>query len=257
MLALDACLGVDGLPQSATGQVSLFTGANAPALLGDHLSAYPNAKLKALIDRDNLLLHAVRAGRRATFANAYTPEYFAAVAGGKLRHSATTLCVLSAGLRFRMLADLLAGQALFWDITNEHLRERPGYQHVPYVAPQEAGRRLARLAQCHALVLYECFQPDVIGHTKDMDRALAHLQELDEFIAGCAGDLPQGATLLLCSDHGNLEDLSTGAHTRNPVPLIAIGPAAASFASCQAITDVAPAIYSLLEGMVTAGEAKC
>ncbi len=31
LLAMDACLGVEGLPQSATGQAALFTGKNVPA----------------------------------------------------------------------------------------------------------------------------------------------------------------------------------------------------------------------------------
>ena len=44
--ALDACLGVPGLPQSATGQTALFTGLNAPALVGDHVSAHPTAPLR-------------------------------------------------------------------------------------------------------------------------------------------------------------------------------------------------------------------
>ena len=35
---LDANLGVPGLPQSATGQTALFTGVNAPELLGRHLN---------------------------------------------------------------------------------------------------------------------------------------------------------------------------------------------------------------------------
>ncbi|HEY9807154.1 MAG TPA: hypothetical protein V6D04_11335, partial [Candidatus Obscuribacterales bacterium] len=38
--AIDATLGVPGLPQSATGQTALFTGCNAPAFLGRHQSAF-------------------------------------------------------------------------------------------------------------------------------------------------------------------------------------------------------------------------
>jgi hypothetical protein len=46
LLSLDACLGVEGLPQSATGQATLFTGVNAPAQLGYHLKGFPNKALK-------------------------------------------------------------------------------------------------------------------------------------------------------------------------------------------------------------------
>ncbi|NJN93408.1 MAG: phosphoglyceromutase, partial [Anaerolineales bacterium] len=42
LLGLDACLGVPGLPQSATGQTTILTGYNAPAVLGEHYGPYPN-----------------------------------------------------------------------------------------------------------------------------------------------------------------------------------------------------------------------
>ena len=41
LLSLDATLGVKGLPQSATGQATLFTGVNAARLLGFHLRGFP------------------------------------------------------------------------------------------------------------------------------------------------------------------------------------------------------------------------
>src|SRR5688572_10550874 len=45
--AVDACLGVPGTPQSATGQAALFTGVNAAAALGHHLMAFPNDAVAA------------------------------------------------------------------------------------------------------------------------------------------------------------------------------------------------------------------
>ena len=39
LAALDACLGVPGLPQSGTGQTTLFTGVNAQAALGRHAAS--------------------------------------------------------------------------------------------------------------------------------------------------------------------------------------------------------------------------
>ena len=37
----DACLGVEGRPQSASGQTTILTGINAPALLGYHKQGFP------------------------------------------------------------------------------------------------------------------------------------------------------------------------------------------------------------------------
>src|SRR5262245_56098703 len=42
----DARLGVDGLPQSATGQTTILTGVNAARLIGRHLHGYPSPRLK-------------------------------------------------------------------------------------------------------------------------------------------------------------------------------------------------------------------
>jgi len=243
---LDATLGVEGTPQSATGQVSLFAGLNAPLELGYHLPAYPNARLRAMLDEDNILKHTADAGLKSTFANAYSSEYFRYAEAGKIRHTATTLSVLAAGQAFRMLDDLLDGRAVFWDITNAELRARPGYGHVPLVAAEVAGERLARLARGYHLVLFECFQPDRLGHRRDRETAGAFLDVLDAFLGSCCASLPAGASLVVCSDHGNLEDLTAAGHTLNPVPLIVLGPAAPEFAEATDITQVAPAIYRSL-----------
>lgn len=55
--------------------------------------------------------------------------------------------------------------------------------------------------------------------------------------------------LLLTSDHGNLEDLSTRRHTANPVPGLLIGglPLRREFArDLHDLTGITPAIYDFL-----------
>src|ERR1041384_2819170 len=42
----DARLGVEGLPQSATGQTTILTGVNGAQLIGRHLNGYPSPRLK-------------------------------------------------------------------------------------------------------------------------------------------------------------------------------------------------------------------
>src|SRR4051812_16077616 len=46
--AIDATLGVDGLPQSGTGQTALLAGVNAAALHGRHQPHVPPVALRAL-----------------------------------------------------------------------------------------------------------------------------------------------------------------------------------------------------------------
>jgi 2,3-bisphosphoglycerate-independent phosphoglycerate mutase len=244
--AIDALLGVPGLPQSATGQTALFTGVNAAQLLGQHLGAYPNARLTEVINQHNILKRATERGYRATFANAYTPQYFQLVKERKRRHSATTLSVLAAGLPFRTLTDLKRGEAVYWDITNFYLVEHL-HLAVPIIEPEMAGQRLARLSRNYDLVLYESFLPDAVGHRKDLETALAVLDLLDRFFAGLLEGVGPTTTVVMSSDHGNLEEIGLRLHSTNPVPLLAVGPGAESFRQAQAITDVAGGIMRVLE----------
>src|SRR5204862_5361459 len=65
----DARLGVDGLPQSATGQATIITGENAPARLGRHLSAFPGGSLRPLLRERSLFRTLGDRGLRVAHAN--------------------------------------------------------------------------------------------------------------------------------------------------------------------------------------------
>jgi len=242
---LDACLGVPGLPQSATGQTALFTGVNAPALVGDHVTAYPTTPLRRAIAEHSILKQAAEAGAQVTSANAYSDRYWAMVREGERRLSASTLTIMASGAPFRTLQDLLEGRAVLWDITHEVATAHLGFD-LPLVAPEEAGARLARLAAQYDLVLYESFLTDLAGHGR-VDPAWV-LARIDAFLGGILAARSPDTTLVVCSDHGNLEDASTKIHTVNPVPLLVYGPAAWRFRGAAAITDVAPAILQSLAG---------
>jgi len=241
--AVDACLGVPGLPQSATGQTALFTGINAPALVGDHISAHPTAALKEIIAEHSLLKRAAEVGARVIFANAHSEQFWQMIEDRRLRLGASTLTALAAEAPIPTLSDLLEGQAVLWDITHEIASGHLSYD-LPLVPAEEAGRRLARLAADYDLVLFETFLPDLAGHRRMEPEYV--LTRLDAFLGGVLAHRRLDTTLVICSDHGNLEDTTTKAHTSNPVPLLAVGPAAGHFDSAAAITDVAPAILSLM-----------
>ena len=57
----DACLGIEGRPQSASGQTTILTGINAPALLGYHKQGFPNQALLEIIREQSLFLKLKRA----------------------------------------------------------------------------------------------------------------------------------------------------------------------------------------------------
>ena len=59
---------------------------------------------------------------------------------------------------------------------------------------------------------------------------------------------PREQLVVVTSDHGNLEDLSTRSHTRAPVPLLAFGRGARAFVEgARSLLDVAPRLISALD----------
>lgn len=242
---VDATLDTPGLPQSATGQTVLFSGVNAPRIAGRHINGFPTKALRGILAEENVFKAAHRAGKRAIFANTFTPEYFEAVNRGKWRHSVTTTAALYGDCRFLMLPELIRGEAVFQDITNEALRER-GYD-VPLIEPETAAANLLRVAARNDFTLFEYFQTDRCGHKQDWDLALVLLNRLDRFLGSIATELrPNGINLLLVSDHGNIEDLTTKTHTPNPVPVISMGEGAECFSAVRSLMDVYPAIMDYL-----------
>ncbi len=242
--AIDASLGVEGLPQSATGQTALFTGVNAARLEGMHISAFPTQALRDTINENSLLKKAREAGFRVTFANAYSPYYWQRPRR-RNRHSATTLTHMAAGLRFRDFDDLARGEAVYWDITHELARASYAPE-LPFTPAEVAGRRLAQLAMQYDLTLWETFLPDLCGHRRIAWSPAQTLQRIDAMLQGLIEAWPDDATLLITSDHGNLEDPSTKGHTYNPVPLVVWGPAASYFRGVTDLTGIAPAILRYL-----------
>ncbi len=245
LLALDATLGVAGCPQSATGQTSLFTGLNAARALGRHLNGFPNNELRRLLAEEGLLGKITAAGKTATFLNCYRPAFFAELEGGKRRFSVTTLLNLYAGLPFRSFQDMLRGEAVCADITNEWLRSN-GYD-VPTVSPEQAGKRLAGVARHYDFLLFEHFLTDLAGHKRCRKIASELTGILDRFIGSALAGLDLTETLfMLTSDHGNLEDLQTAGHTKNPVPLLLVGARPRELLFPADLTGVAPLVLQAL-----------
>jgi 2,3-bisphosphoglycerate-independent phosphoglycerate mutase len=105
---------------------------------------------------------------------------------------------------------------------------------------------LARIAREADLTLFAHYDTDLAGHRQDLAEAVAALERLDAFLGGLLGALGGDTLLVVASDHGNIEDVTTG-HTRNPVPVVAAGPGGRGRGRRVAsIADVAPALLSTL-----------
>lgn len=243
---IDATLGLEGLPQSGTGQASLFTGENAAETHGRHFGPYPPTKVRPSVEQQSVFaqLAAVLGPERLAFANAY-PERFFRHVEGRGRWTVTTLAAKSAGVRLRREPDVRAGRALPADLTGESWHRMIDLEAEP-ISEADAARRLVALLESHAFVLHEYFLTDKAGHSQDHDRATAVLESLDRFFGAVLEALGPDDVLLITSDHGNIEDLGTKSHTRNPVPLVAWGAEAGAFSDCRSLLDVTPAIVRLL-----------
>ncbi len=246
LVAADATLGVAGLPQSATNQTSLLTGINAARVVGRHVTAYPTAELRALLERQSLFARVRAAGCRAVLANAFSQEYFTALSGRRLRMAAITYAAASAGLALRSIEDLREGLSVFHDLTNSRLRLW-GYG-LPETTPRESGARLAEIALGADLTVFEFFLSDLAAHGRTALLPDQAASMVDGLLAGALGAADRSLTVLLTSDHGNLEDDRTTGHTSNHVPVLAVGPGSGTFGSVRSLLDVAPAILSLLRG---------
>ncbi|MDT4969805.1 MAG: 2,3-bisphosphoglycerate-independent phosphoglycerate mutase [Acidobacteriota bacterium] len=240
----NACLGIAGRPQSASGQTTILTGVNAPAALGYHKQGFPNAPLRDIIMQNSIFLQLKRAGIEPnTFANAYTPRFF----DDRPRWvSATTVAVEAAEIRFRNLEDLHAGQAVFQDYTNEMLIERG--VRIARWTPEEAASVLAGIARQNRFTLYEYFITDKTGHSQDAEAARRVLINLALFVRDLLSQLNlEDTTVVLTSDHGNIEDLSTRNHTLNAVPTLIWGRHKESVAArVRNLADITPAIVESL-----------
>jgi hypothetical protein len=251
----DATLGVPGRPQSATGQTAILTGENAPALLGRHLLGFPNAALRDLLRRRSLFRVLAEAGSTAAFANAYPVAYLRALGfqvegepefdlgRRRARASATTVAFAAGGGRFRTWPDVRAGRGLTHDITGA--RARAFGADLPVRAPEEAAEVLRALAGEHDLTVFEFFETDEAGHARSMERALEAISRLDRLLRALVAGLGPDDSLVVASDHGNIEDLSTRNHTRARVPVLAFGPAAEPVGAVRDLTHLAPLLARL------------
>ncbi len=280
--AIDATLGVDGLPQSATGQTSLFTGENIPALLNGHKGSYPDKTMRQIIREKNLLSRLRNKNLNARYINAYpfyaqlfTYPHIDICADGsflfsekfpplfKKRISVTTcMSIVNRLLPFDE-TDIICENALYQDYSNLSLIhsleeiQKSGKQNsllkevaltglppLPLFSPEKAAEILFKASQRYDFLLYEYFQTDVFGHRNTLVGRIHLVRQLDGLMGRLISLLDKKRdTLLITSDHGNLEDGATLAHTRNPVPLVVWGNRCHELReNIHSLVDITPAL---------------
>jgi 2,3-bisphosphoglycerate-independent phosphoglycerate mutase len=240
---LEATLGFSGLPQSATGQTTLLTGKNGAEIMQGHYGPYPGPTLKKELDKGTLFSDALKLGKRATLANLYPPGYFRAIETKQQKYNVPVYAAKQAGLELLRIDDYRVGNAISVDMTGEYLHRHDST--LENVSALEMGKRLARLAGQKDFTFFDLWLTDQAGHRWSLEECTTLVETLDLFVRGVVENLAD-VTLLVTSDHGNLEDKSVKTHTLAAVPLIAVGQKADVFASATSLLDVAPMIRKLI-----------
>ncbi|MEX2573565.1 MAG: hypothetical protein WD317_04680 [Balneolaceae bacterium] len=243
--AVDATLDVRGLPQSGTGQASLFSGGNASKLIGRHFGPFPHSRTRFLLEEESLFQKVLEKGLKPHFINGY-PDIFFEKMSRRNRWTCTTLMASSAGQRLNRMKEVTEGRAITADITQEvwgtHL-----HSDVKEITAEEAAGRFLKVAESYDLTMFEYYLTDKAGHSMRLEESLVVLNILNRFINHIIQYKENSDHLIICSDHGNLEDLSVKTHTRNPVPLIAYGGNVSGIKKAHSIMDVTDIILGLLD----------
>lgn len=248
---VDATLGHEGLPQSATGQTAILTGLNGADIMDRHYGPWPGPTLVKVLQQGTLF-HAGEAADGAALANTFPPGYFASLGQRRRRPNAPVVAARAAGLALRGLEEYQAGTAVAPDLDGSGLARLQDSVRAGLLPTGVAGTAatLARLADRYSFTFVDVWVTDHYGHARDVAGARRFLATLDALldllVHDAAGPVAAGATLVITSDHGNLEDLSVKGHTRNLVPLLAVGPGAAEFSGADSLLDLAPAVRRVM-----------
>lgn len=247
LFPVDACMGVPDIPLSGTGQTSIFCGVNAPKMIGKHFGPYPYSTLVPVIKEKNIFKEFLRKKKKATFVNAYPKVFFDYVNSGRRRLSVTTLSCLLNGMRLNKITDLRKGRALSAEIDNRRLVERMNYK-LKIIKPETAVKRLLRIGSKNHFTLFEIFHTDHLGHGRNSDWLEYTTKVLDDFLYTVITNLTKDMTLVICSDHGNFENLSIKMHTLNPSLCITAGKNAEFLSKrIKSLYDIKPAIMEMYE----------
>lgn len=129
------------------------------------------------------------------------------------------------------------------------------YDMQPEMSSAEVTDRFVEaIEKGYDLIVCNYANPDMVGHTGDLDAAIAACEAVDQGLARVLDALEKaGGAMIVTADHGNCEvmtDPETGgphtAHTTNLVPVMLVGgPEGASLADGR-LADLAPTLLELM-----------
>ena len=135
----------------------------------------------------------------------------------------------------------------------------PTYDHQPEMHAEKVTDTAIDIIEADdpELLVINYANPDMVGHTGDVDAAITAVEAVDAQLARIA-DVIEAADghLLVTADHGNADDMGTAddphtAHTFNPAPLIYLSPdgddGGRTIRDGGALCDLAPTLLALMD----------
>jgi 2,3-bisphosphoglycerate-independent phosphoglycerate mutase len=122
-------------------------------------------------------------------------------------------------------------------------------------APDVTDQFVKAIEDGYDLIVTNYANPDMVGHTGDLDAAIAACEAVDQGLTRVVAALEKaGGAMILTADHGNCEmmiDPQTGgphtAHTLNPVPVALIGGPKGVQLRQGRLSDIAPTLLALMQ----------
>ncbi len=244
----DPRMGVEGRPQSGTGQATILTGLNVPKMIGRHYGPKPDAETRQIITEHSFFKRVVEQGMQSALLTAYPPGLIHNFERGKTLRSSIQQAAYESGRPHFSTDDLIAQRALTAEWTGKPWHTYLKITDIPIWTPYEAGKLLVELSRDYDFAMHSHWFTDRVGHRGPFKQGVGLLEMFDELMRGVLDTWQDDEGLVLVtSDHGNMEDLSHGKHTKNNVPTLIIGKEKEAFAEgFGALTDFVPRMEKLL-----------
>ena len=176
--------------------------------------------------------------------------------------------VSDSGLRQLRIAETEKYAHVTFFLNGGQEREMPGEERVLVPSPKVATYDLqpemsaAEVTDCVVeaiagvrfdLIVVNYANADMVGHTGDLDAAMAAVAAVDRCLGRLAAAIEEaGGALLVTADHGNAEQMRGAdsetphtAHTHGPVPAVLVGAPGVALRD-GGLADVAPTVLDLM-----------
>lgn len=130
------------------------------------------------------------------------------------------------------------------------------YDQRPEMSAEEVTVHfVSAIHESYDLIVVNYANPDMVGHTGDLQAAMAACEAVDRGLGRAVAALAEvGGAMIVTADHGNCEtmiDHITGgphtAHTLNPVPVILVGGPEDAALRQGRLADLAPTLLELMK----------